>query len=144
MSDACTFCGIVEDGPDNDTFVWANDHATAFLDTRPLFPGHLLVVPNEHLRTLDDLPRDELEPFFTVVQAAMRAVTSEMDAEGTFVAANNVVSQSVPHLHVHVVPRTQGDGLRGFFWPRNDYDDEDHRADVRDRLADAMERETGS
>jgi histidine triad (HIT) family protein len=101
-------------------------HATpvvvAFLDHRPLFPGHTLVVPREHLETLPDLPADLVGPYFAEVQRLAAAIPLAVDARGTFVAMNNVVSQSVPHLHTHVVPRRPKDGLRGFFWPRRRYE----------------------
>jgi histidine triad (HIT) family protein len=96
----------------------------AFLDHRPVFKGHTLVVPRRHVETLRDLPDDLVGPFFAEVRRLSSAVQDGLGADGTFVAANNVVSQSVPHLHVHVVPRRRGDGLRGFFWPRQRYDDE--------------------
>lgn len=128
----CVFCRIAADA---DALVHDTGDVVAFLDHRPLFPGHLLVTPRAHLVTLDKVPTDLLAPLFGVVQEAMRALAAELGAEGTFVAANNVVSQSVPHLHVHVVPRRRSDGLRGFFWPRTGYRDEAHRRDVHQRLA---------
>ncbi len=94
----------------------------AFLDHRPLFPGHTLIVPREHIETLRDLPAELVAPYFTDVQGLAAAVQDALDADGSFVAANNVVSQSVPHLHFHVVPRRRKDGLRGFFWPRTRYE----------------------
>lgn len=97
------------------------DHAIAFLDHRPLFKGHVLVCPLPHVATLPDLPAETLWPFFTEVQRVATALPVALGCTGTFVAVNNVVSQSIPHLHVHVVPRTKGDGLRGFFWPRVKY-----------------------
>ena len=112
--------------------------AFAFLDVRPLFPGHVLVVPREHHATLLDLPEPELGPFFSVVRRVAAAVTTSMAAEGTFVAANNVVSQSVPHLHLHVVPRAKGDGLRGFFWPRTRYGSDAEMADVAARIRSSI------
>ena len=93
----------------------------AFLDHRPLFPGHVLLVPREHHVTIEDLPDDQVGPLFTNARRLAGAVREAMDAQGTFVAMNNVVSQSVPHLHVHIVPRRRKDGLRGFFWPRTKY-----------------------
>ena len=97
-----------------------------FLDIRPLFPGHTLVVPRPHIDTIEDLPPELLGALFGAVTDTAAAVREAVDAEGTFIAVNNVVSQSVPHLHVHVVPRRRGDGLRGFFWPRNPYRDDVH------------------
>ncbi len=114
----CPFCAIVA-GTAPAEVVVRDDVAVAFLDIRPLFPGHLLVVPVDHVVTLADLP--EVGPFFERVQRLAGVVPGALGAQGTFVANNNVVSQSVAHLHVHVVPRTKGDGLRGFFWPRSKY-----------------------
>ena len=119
---ACTFCAI-GDGTTAASLVLDTEDVFAFLDVRPVFPGHVLVVPRLHHPTLLDLPAEETGPFLRAVQRVAGAVTEAMGAQGTFVAANNVVSQSVPHLHVHVVPRTKGDGLRGFFWPRRRYAD---------------------
>jgi histidine triad (HIT) family protein len=117
-------------------------HETAdcltFLDIRPIFPGHCLVVPRQHYETLPDLPPDLLQPLFTEVRHVARAVETALGAEGSFVAINNKVSQSVPHLHVHVVPRRRKDGLRGFFWPRQTYRDEQHMVEVRDLLREAL------
>jgi histidine triad (HIT) family protein len=110
----------------------------AFLDRRPIFPGHTLVVPRRHVETLRDLPDGLLTPFFAEVRRIAAAVQDGMDARGTFVAENNVVSQSVPHLHVHVVPRNPKDGLRGFFWPRTTYADEDAAFDAAGRIREAL------
>jgi histidine triad (HIT) family protein len=115
---ACVFCKIVA-GDEPAHLVLDEPATVAFLDRRPLFPGHVLVVPRAHVATLTDL--DGVGPFFEWVQAVTAAVTEALGADGTFVAVNNVVSQSVPHLHVHVVPRRRKDGLRGFFWPRQRY-----------------------
>jgi len=101
--------------------VFSDENTAAFLDARPVFKGHVLVVPREHVVTLADLPARLIDPFFSTVRLISAAVPAALGAQGTFVAANNVVSQSVPHLHMHVVPRTKGDGLRGFFWPRHKY-----------------------
>ena len=109
----------------------------AFLDTRPVFKGHVLLVPREHVATLPDLPAGLRDGFLEAAQRLARAVVDALGAQGSFVAMNNVVSQSVPHLHLHVVPRTKGDGLRGFFWPRTRYDDgeaERYAARIRDAL----------
>jgi histidine triad (HIT) family protein len=115
---ACVFCSIVR-GESAAEVVYRDDVAVAFLDRTPLFAGHVLVVPVDHIVTLPDLV--DVGPFFERVQLLASAVPEAFDAQGTFVAMNNVVSQSVPHFHVHVVPRTKGDGLRGFFWPRRRY-----------------------
>ena len=112
--------------------------ALAFLDTTPLFPGHVLLVPREHHETLMDLPPEMVGPLFATAQRLSVAVQSAMGAQGVFVAVNNVVSQSVPHLHVHVVPRTKGDGLRGFFWPRQKYSSDEEAAAIALRIADAL------
>jgi histidine triad (HIT) family protein len=119
----CTFCAIVA-GERTAHVVLETGDVLAFLDHRPLFPGHTLVVPRRHVATLLELPRELIEPFFATVQRVTGAVTVAMDALGSFVAVNNVVSQSVPHLHAHVVPRRPKDGLRGFFWPRQGYESE--------------------
>jgi histidine triad (HIT) family protein len=114
----CVFCAIVAGAAEAEV-VLRDDVAVAFLDRMPLFPGHVLVVPVGHVVTLAELV--DVGPFFERVQRLARVVPEVLGAQGTFVAMNNVVSQSVPHLHVHVVPRTKGDGLRGFFWPRQRY-----------------------
>jgi histidine triad (HIT) family protein len=122
VSEACVFCDIVRDSVAADV-VWRDDVVVAFLDRSPLFHGHTLVVPRRHVLTLPDLAVDEVGPFFERVRLIAAAMPGALGAQGTFVANNNVVSQSVAHLHVHVVPRTRGDGLRGFFWPRQRYAD---------------------
>jgi histidine triad (HIT) family protein len=116
----CVFCDIV-DGRREAEIVFRDEVAIAFLDHSPLFVGHTLVVPLRHVVTLPDLAPAEVGPYFERVRLIATAVPIALDAQGTFVAENNVVSQSVAHLHVHVVPRTKGDGLRGFFWPRHRY-----------------------
>lgn len=121
----CVFCDIAA-GDVPATIVFEDDATLAFLDLRPLFPGHVLVVPKEHIETLAELPSEAIAPFFGSVQKLAVAVEAAMDAKGTFVAINNKVSQSVPHLHVHIVPRRPKDGLKGFFWPRHKYKDEAH------------------
>ena len=129
----CLFCAIVAGGTPA-TVVLADDTVVAFLDTRPVFKGHVLIVPRQHVITLTDLPPDRLGPFFTRVRAITGAVEQGLAAAGTFVAMNNKISQSVAHLHVHVVPRHKGDGLRGFFWPRTTYADSAEAADYADRI----------
>jgi histidine triad (HIT) family protein len=119
--------------------VHRDDHAVAFLDRSPVFKGHVLVVPARHVTALPDLPVDELQPFFAVVQRIAAIVPDALGADGTFVAMNNIVSQSVPHLHAHVVPRRRKDGLRGFFWPRVRYADENEAAEFASRLRAALD-----
>jgi histidine triad (HIT) family protein len=137
---ACVFCSIVA-GETGAAVVLDDDDFLGFLDVRPVFPGHVLLVPRAHHATLGDLPAGLLGPLFERAQRLSVAVPTAMGATGTFVAMNNVVSQSVPHLHVHVVPRSPKDGLRGFFWPRTSYDDDEHvartGAAIRDALASA-------
>jgi histidine triad (HIT) family protein len=119
--------------------VLEDDAALAFLDHRPLFHGHVLLIPRAHHETLADLPSGVVGPLFTRAQRLARAVESAMEAEGTFVAINNRVSQAVPHLHVHVVPRRKGDGLRGFFWPRTKYENEEAMAEVAAKIRSALQ-----
>lgn len=133
MTAACGFCAIVA-GERAAHVVLDDEVAVAFLDNRPLFAGHTLLVPREHHVTLPDLPADLVGPFFTRARRLAAAVPAAMDAAGSFVAMNNVVSQSVPHLHVHIVPRNRKDGLRGFFWPRTTYDSDDHAARTAARI----------
>ncbi len=129
----CAFCAIAH-GEAAAHLVLDDEVAVAFLDRRPLFPGHVLVIPRAHRTTLLELPTDEVGPFFVRTQRIAAAVTEALDAAGTFVAMNNVVSQSVPHLHVHVVPRRPKDGLRGFFWPRTSYADDAAAAEIAARI----------
>lgn len=131
---ACIFCDIVSGDVAADV-VYADDMVVAFLDRAPVFKGHVLVVPREHIATLVELPADTIVPFFRVVQRLASALPAAMDAEGTFVAVNNTVSQSVPHLHAHVVPRRRKDGLRGFFWPRVRYSDASEAGDIAARIS---------
>lgn len=136
-SSACVFCRIVA-GAEPAHVVHADDDVVAFLDARPVFKGHTLLVPRRHVVTLPDLPADLLTPFFGAGQRLAAAIPAALGAQGTFVALNNVVSQSVAHLHLHVVPRTKGDGLRGFFWPRTTYADDAEAADYAARIAAAL------
>lgn len=132
----CVFCSIV-DGNVPAAMVLADDDVVAFLDRRPLFHGHTLVVPRRHVRTLPELDASAVGPLFERVQRIAAAIPAALGAQGTFIAVNNVVSQSVPHVHVHVVPRTKGDGLRGFFWPRTTYESGEADA-VAARLREAI------
>ena len=131
---ACTFCDIISGNVSADV-VYADDTIVASLDRAPVFKGHVLVVPRAHVATLVQLPADSIVPFFGLVQRLAAAVPEAMDAHGTFVAINNTVSQSVPHLHVHVVPRRRKDGLRGFFWPRVRYTDVLEASDIAARIS---------
>lgn len=130
---ACLFCAIAA-GSVPASVVWRDEHVVAFLDTRPVFKGHTLVVPHTHVPTLTDLPAELRDPLLAATQLIAAAVVDGLGAQGSFVAANNVVSQSVPHLHLHVVPRTKGDGLRGFFWPRVTYASDAEREEYAARL----------
>jgi len=130
----CLFCRIVT-GEVPAVVVYEDDDAVAFLDHRPLFHGHTLLVPRKHVETLGELPVSLVEPFFKTAQLLSRVVEKALDAEGTFVAMNNRVSQSVPHLHVHVVPRRKKDGLKGFFWPRTKYKNEEEMLEVKKLIA---------
>src|SRR5688572_15738551 len=131
----CVFCDIVAAG---DELIFSTDQVAGFLDHRPVFPGHVLIVPRDHVDTLAELPPETMAPLLQAAQNVMAALAKVVDAEGTFVAMNNVVSQSVAHLHLHVVPRKRRDGLRGFFWPRHPYADDADRRAMRDRLSAAI------
>jgi histidine triad (HIT) family protein len=133
----CRFCGIVN-GEIGASVVFEDDISVAFLDHRPLFPGHCLLVPKDPFETLSDLPSKLVGPFFKNVQLLARAVELALRAEGSFVAMNNRVSQSVPHLHVHIVPRRRKDGLKGFFWPRHKYEGEAHIVEVQKAIQAAI------
>lgn len=133
MPGACVFCAIEAD-PARAAVVYEDESVLAFLDHRPLFPGHVLVVPREHHETLPDLPPRLLTPLFGAARLLASAVEEGLAADGTFMAINNKVSQSVPHLHVHVIPRRKKDGLKGFFWPRVGYSSPQHLEETRDRI----------
>lgn len=134
----CVFCQIVA-GELEAEVVLDEPSFLAFLDTRPVFKGHVLLVPREHVVTLPDLPADLRDGFLEAAQRLAAAVVDGLGAQGSFVAMNNTVSQSVPHLHLHVVPRTKGDGLRGFFWPRTKYADAADRGEYAARLRAVLE-----
>ena len=137
MKDKCVFCKIAN-GETLAAVVFEDDGSLAFLDHRPLFPGHCLLMPKNHFETLGDLPKELIAPFFSATQLLARAVELALDAEGTFVAMNNRVSQSVPHLHVHIVPRRRKDGLKGFFWPRYKYESEEEMLTIERRIRTAV------
>lgn len=131
------FCEIVT-GERDAHVVYEDEHSVGFLDRRPVFHGHTLVVLRDHIATLPDLPSEVLGPLFAAVQKVTAAVTEAMEADGAFIAQNNNVSQSIPHLHVHVVPRRFKDGLKGFFWPRHPYESHEQAAHVAERIRRAL------
>jgi histidine triad (HIT) family protein len=135
----CPFCRIAA-GAEASHVVFEDERTVAFLDKRPLFPGHSLLIPREHHQTLVDLPGELVGPLFATAQLLSRAIPEAMEKPGSFVALNNVVSQSVPHLHVHVVPRQRKDGLRGFFWPRSKYESEEQMAETAATVRTAVDR----
>lgn len=137
MPGSCAFCAIVA-GETTAEIVLETPELLGFLDRRPVFKGHTLLVPRTHHVTLVDLPADLRDPFLAAGQRLAAAMVDGLGAQGSFVAVNNTVSQSVPHLHLHVVPRTKGDGLRGFFWPRTGYADDTERAEYAARLRAAV------
>ena len=120
--------------------IFEDEISLVFLDHRPLFPGHCLLVPKNHYETMLDLPEEIIGPLFFNAKLMAKAVETGLSAEGSFVAVNNKISQSVPHLHIHIVPRRRKDGLKGFFWPRHPYRDEAHTREVQDALRTAVER----
>ncbi len=134
----CVFCDIVA-GELPAHLVFEDEVSLAFLDLRPLFPGHTLLAPKAHVETLGDLPDELMVPYFSAARLLSRAMEEVLRAQGSFVAINNKVSQSVPHLHVHVVPRRPKDGLRGFFWPRGKYSSDDEMAEVAANLREGIQ-----
>ena len=136
VNPSCLFCSVI--GELAVRVIFEDEVSIGFLDHRPVFPGHCLLIPKQHFETLADLPADLIEPLFKNVQLLAKAVELGMVAEGTFVAMNNKVSQSVPHLHVHIVPRRRKDGLRGFFWPRNKYQSEEEADLVQSAIREAI------
>jgi len=138
LDKSCLFCKIVS-GEVAARIVFEDQHCLAFLDHRPVFPGHCLLIPKSHYETLADLPEALIQPFFKNAQLLARAVEQAMEAHGTFVAVNNKISQSVPHLHVHIVPRRRKDGLRGFFWPRSPYRNPDEAEAVQAAIREVLQ-----
>lgn len=137
MSGSCVFCAVAR-GDSPGYVVLDEPEVMAFLDIKPLFPGHVLLVPKRHVGTLGELPAELVPVVFGAAQRLALAVERGMQAEGTFVAMNNHVSQSVPHLHVHIVPRKKGDGLKGFFWPRTKYVSALAAEEARDEIVAAL------
>jgi len=140
---SCIFCRVASRAVDS-LIVYEDEQTLAFLDHRPLFPGHCLLIPRTHHETLSDLPPAEIEPLFSAAQRLARAVETGMRADGSFVAINNRVSQSVPHLHIHVVPRRRKDGLRGFFWPRIPYASQEVAIAAQQAIVSALGVERGA
>ncbi len=138
MAPECLFCQIAAHSHEA-ALVFEQEQLLAFLDHRPLFPGHTLLIPRTHVETLADLSPEQVAPLFGAAQRLSRAMETGLGAEGSFVAINNRISQSVPHLHVHVVPRKRKDGLKGFFWPRGKYGSAQEMEAVRAKLADALQ-----
>ena len=134
---SCVFCDILR-GQVNAHIVLETEYSVGFLDARPVFPGHVLLVPRAHVETLPDLPDELLGTVFGQARRLAQAMEQGFGADGSFVAVNNRISQSVPHLHVHVIPRHRKDGLRGFFWPRQKYASDDEAAEVADRVRAAL------
>ena len=137
MSPSCIFCDIAR-GVAHAAVVVRDGGFTAFLDARPVFKGHVLVVPDEHVPVIADLPEESVGPYFSFVRRISAAVEAGLGSGGTFLCLNNKVSQSVPHIHFHVVPRTKGDGLRGFLWPRTKYESEEEMQDYARRITAAL------
>jgi len=140
---SCIFCRVGSRAVDG-LIVYEDEQTLAFLDHRPLFPGHCLLIPRTHYETLSDLPPAQIEPLFSAAQRLARAVETGMRADGSFVAINNRVSQSVPHLHIHVVPRRRKDGLRGFFWPRIPYASQEAATAAQQAIVSALGVELGA
>jgi histidine triad (HIT) family protein len=139
FSNTCAFCKIIR-SEEKASIVFEDAMSLAFLDRRPLFPGHCLLVPKDHYETLTDLPASLVAPLFLNAQLLERAIEEGLQADGTFIAINNRVSQSVPHLHIHLVPRHRNDGLRGFFWPRQRYKDEAALLQMQETFRSAIAR----
>ena len=139
MPEPCLFCRIAT-GDEPAHIVFEDQASLAFLDVRPLFAGHSLLIPRDHYETLAELPAELVGPYFANAQLLSSAIREAMGAQGSFVAINNIVSQSVPHLHTHLVPRVRKDGLRGFFWPRSKYDSAAHATETAARISKVVER----
>jgi histidine triad (HIT) family protein len=134
----CIFCGIAKGGEQSRQIVLEDEFSLCFLDKRPVFLGHCLLIPRAHYETLYELPKDLINPIFSNLKLLSKAVERGLKAQGTFIAINNKVSQSVHHLHIHIVPRKFGDGLRGFFWPRQKYQSESQIAEIADSIRNAI------
>jgi histidine triad (HIT) family protein len=134
---SCVFCRIIA-GEIEAYRIHEDERLVVFLDSGPLFPGHCLVCPKEHHELFTEFPAELLQPLFSTAQLVGKAVERGLGAEGSFIAVNNRISQSVPHLHVHVIPRSKGDGMKGFFWPRRPYRDREHAVEIQNALRSAL------
>ncbi len=139
----CQFCTIANGKEQSRRVVYEDTISLAFLDRRPVFFGHCLVIPRTHFETLYDLPKDLIGPLFASVQLVGKAVQEAMKVDGTFIGINNKISQSIPHVHIHVVPRKHGDGLRGFFWPRRKYESEEQMNEIADSICKVVAKNLG-
>jgi histidine triad (HIT) family protein len=139
MNQNCLFCKIAK-GKVEGYRIFEDKDSLAFLDHRPLFLGHCLLIPKIHYHTLADLPVELIAPLFANVKLLAQAMEEGLGAEGSFIAINNRISQSVPHLHIHIVPRRKGDGLKGFFWPRHSYKDESEILEIQELLKSAINK----
>ncbi len=133
----CIFCRIAAKEIPAE-IVYEDQHSLAFLDIDPLFPGHTLLVPKSHAQTLTDLPLPQVAPLFENAHKLTQAIESALEAEGSFLGINNRISQSVPHLHIHIVPRRKKDGLKGFFWPRRKYESDLHLSETAAKIRHAL------
>lgn len=139
MKETCLFCRII--AKDEKSFiVFEDENFISFLDKRPLFPGHSLLLPKLHVNTIYDLPKNLSASIVQHTKLVGKAIENAMQSEGSFIALNNIVSQSVPHLHIHLVPRNKGDGLKGFFWPRNKYESEEHMSAIQKQIQDEIKQ----
>ena len=138
MNSECVFCKIIK-GESVGYIIFEDTNSVAFLDIRPLFPGHLLLIPKIHYETISDLPLSIIEPFFNNAKFLSIVLEKGLRADGTLIVINNRVSQSIPHLHIHIIPRHKGDGLKGFFWPRIPYKDKDSIIEMQRKLIGLIE-----
>lgn len=139
MINECRFCNILK-GESDSYIVFEDSVSIAFLDIRPLFPGHILLVPRIHYETISDLPVNLIEPLFKNARFLSNIIEKALNADGTLILINNKVSQSIPHLHIHIIPRSRGDGLKGFFWPRIPYKDRESIIEMQKSIIECIEK----
>ena len=137
--DTCLFCKISRT-EEPSFIIYEDQEFISFLDIRPVFPGHSLLLPKSHIQTLYDLPENQIKSYFHLLQKIGKGIEIAMESEGTFIAINNIVSQSVPHLHTHIIPRNFKDGLKGFFWPRNPYKDEAEMKEIQQKIIAVIDK----